>query len=402
MRFITPLLCLSIALISNLSAEGTREVAPNSSISVVGNETTDIAALHINHPNYNNFASYSNNDPHSRLYINIQDPSRECIFLGFSFGHFNETSTSPSRKDYQYRIKDPAGNVVFGPVAIPLTGGNILNWQQAFAGPMEINGAAGYDAHEVSSVNLMSQGWSGAGDYYIEFLAEDQADILIDFWDITVADCSFAIPTAKKGRVWSYNWSFFAINDFGFPNRPFNGAFYVCAPDPDAENTAFITKIDFNGSGFRPAAFNVAFNSFGSMNTGNIAQDRRSVQNQNSTQSEYAIFLNDPVELCETAVVGEIALHGISRCDASSYCIKFTASKEGQVELLLDFDGPDDIFTPFTRDVVIVVDVLPEQVGVATCVEWDGLDGMGNPVPELAGSTIPITLSFAQGIYHFP
>lgn len=404
MRFITPLLCICIciALLTNLSAEGTREVAPNGSINISGNSTTDIAALHINHDSYNNFASYSNNDPHSRLYINIQDPSKECIYLGFSFGHFNETSPNPARKPYEYRIKDPAGNVVFGPVAIPTSGGNIQNWSQAFTGPSQIHGAGGYDAHLVTGTDLTSQGWSGEGDYYIEFSSEDQADILVDFWDITVADCSFATPEERKGRIWSYNWSFFAVNDFGFPNRPFNGAFYVCAPDPADSERAFITKIDFNGSGFRPAAFNIAFNSFGANNTGNIAEDRKSVNNNNSTQSEYAIFLNDPVELCETAIVGEIALHGISRCDASNYCIKFTASKEGQVDLLLDFDGPDDIFTVNTRDVLITVDVAPEEVGFPTCVEWNGLDGLGNPVSELPGTTIPILLSYAQGIYHFP
>src|SRR5690606_2923392 len=134
--------------------------------------------------------------------------------------------------------------------------------------------------------------------------------LLIDFWDISVSDCSEMVLTEKKGRIWSYNWAIFAINDFGFPNRPFNGAFYVCAPSPDNPHTAFITKIDFNGSGFRPAAFNVAFNSFGSMNTGNLMVDRRSVQGINSTQAEYAVFLNDPVDLCETAETGDIELLG--------------------------------------------------------------------------------------------
>src|SRR5688572_9635168 len=110
--------------------------------------------------------------------------------------------------------------------------------------------------------------------------------------------------------------------------RPFNGAFYVCAPVPNDDDRAFVTKIDFNGAGFRPAAFNVAFNSFGSMNSGNIGEDRKSVESINSTQSEYAIFLNDPIELCETAIVGEIELLGIARCNADQYCIKFTASKE--------------------------------------------------------------------------
>ena len=112
MRFITPLLFMSIALLSNLSAEGTREVAPNGNIDIGGNSTTDLAALHINHPAYNNFASFSNNDPHSRLYIHIKDPSTECIFLGLSFGHLNANGPNPTPINYQYRIKDPAGNIL--------------------------------------------------------------------------------------------------------------------------------------------------------------------------------------------------------------------------------------------------------------------------------------------------
>ena len=402
MRFFTPVLCLCLAFHLNLSAEGTRELAPNGSITIGGSTTTDIAALHINHPAYNNFASYTNNDPHSRLYIHVKDPSSECIFLGFSFGHLNVTSPDPTRINYEYRIKDPAGNIVFGPVMMPTNGANIQNWSEAFTGPSQINGVNGYDAHEVTSTDLTSQGWSGAGDYYVEFQTVGDGDLLIDFWDITVADCSAPSPLAKKGRIWSYNWSIFAINDFNFPNRPFNGAFYVCAPDPSDSTRAFITKIDFNGSGFRPAAFNVAFNSFGSMNTGNISEDRKSVELLNSTQSEYEIFLNDPVELCETAVVGEITLLGISRCDDGEYCIKFITTKEGQVELLLDFDGPDDVYTPGTRDIIVTYAVESDEVGVPTCITWDGLDGLGNPLPEVAGTEIPVIISYAQGIYHFP
>jgi len=281
-------------------------------------------------------------------------------------------------------------------------GENIQTWSEGFTGPMQLQGAGGYNAINVTSSDLISQGWSGKGDYYVEFRNTDDTDFLIDFWDITVADCAVTPATEKKGRIWSYNWSFFAINDFGFPNRPFNGAFYVCAPDPDDADAAFITKIDFNGSGFRPAAFNVAFNSFGIQNTGNISEDRKSVQNFNATQSEYAIFLNDPIEICKTAIVGEISLMGVSRCSAEEYCIKFTASKEGQIDLLLDFDGPDSVYTPGTTDVIVTHTVTGEEVGSPSCIDWNGLDGHGNPVLENSGTQIPVIISYAQGIYHFP
>ncbi len=402
MRISIPFI-LSILFICNISfAEGTRELAPNANITIAGNTTTDLAALHIGSPAYNNFASFSNTNPSSRLYIHVKDPQNESVLMGFSFGHLNVTSANPPHIPYSYRVKDPNGNIVFGPVNVSASGANILNWSSAFTGPMEIHGVNGYDANEVTSANLTSQGWSGPGNYYIEFNGGEENGFLIDFWDITVADHSGPGLVEKKGRVWSYNWSIFAVNDFGFPNRPFNGAFYVCAPDPDDTGAAFITKIDFDGAGFQPAAFNVAFNRFGIVNTGNVNEDRKSVELTNATQSEYEIFLNDPVELCRTAVVGEITLLGISRCADEEYCIKFITSKPGQIDLLLDFDGNDDIYTPGTADVIIVHDVDSSQVGIPTCIYWDGLDGLGQPLVESATTQVPVVISYAQGIYHFP
>lgn len=386
----------------SLLAEGTRELAPNANITVAGNATTDIAALHIGAPAYNNFASFSNTNPNSRLYIHVKDPSKEGILLGFSFGHLNVTSPNPTRTPFIYRIKDPNGNIVYGPIAVPTTGANIQNWSEGFTGPEQLYGAGGYDADEVTSADLTSQGFTDAGNYYIEFSGGGEQGFLIDFWDITVVDISTSTAVEKKGRVWSYNWSIFAINDFGFPERPFNGAFYVCAPDPADPGSAFITKIDFNGAGFQPAAFNVAFNRYGISNTGDVNEDRRSVENVNATEPEYEIFLNDPIELCRTAQVGEITLIGIGRCSGEDYCIKFTASKEGQIDLLLDFDGDDNLFTPGTADIIIAHAVDSSQVGIPSCIYWDGLDGLGNPLVESATTQIPIVIAYAQGIYHFP
>ena len=68
MRFFTPLLCLALMAINQLSAEGTRQVAPNGNINIMGNNTTDIAALHINNPAYSSFAavSYTHLDVYKR------------------------------------------------------------------------------------------------------------------------------------------------------------------------------------------------------------------------------------------------------------------------------------------------------------------------------------------------
>lgn len=394
--------CMLILLSHDAAAEGTKQVAPNGSITINGTTTNDVAALHINNPLFNNFASYDNTDENSRLHIHIADPQNECIYLGFSLAHLNSSTPNPTPQVFEYRIKDPDGNIVFGPRMVDFSSPQISNWQEAVNGPAQLN-AGGYAADFISSADLMSGSWTGAGDYYIEFdnLSGDEA-ILIDYWDITVVDCSGASSVVKEGRLWSKNWAIFAINDFGFPNRPFNGSFYVCAPDPADPESAFITRIDFNDSGFRPAAFNVAFNSFGTMNTGNIAADRRSIENANFTQPEYEIFLNDPIDICKTAQGGSIEISGISSCDALNFCIGIKSTKSGQVDLLLDFNGNDGEFTPGTEDVMITGNVIPDDVDKDICLDWDGLDGLGNNVSDNGITQVPIVISFAQGIYHFP
>jgi hypothetical protein len=396
---------LFLILSTTIIAEGTRETAPNANITVDGNATTDIAALHLAADAFNNFALYDNPNPESRFHIHISDPSTETILLGFSNAHTNATSPTPPLTDFEYRIVDPNGNIVFGPIMVGSveTGQGIINnWSEAFNGPAQLGNANGYDARTVSSADLLSQGWTGAGDYYIEFQSIVADGFLIDFWDVTVVDTAGNGMTEKKGRIWANNWAFFAINDFGFPNRPFNGSFFVCAPDPAEPDAAFITRIDFNGSGFMPAAFVIAFNSFGVENTGDIMNDRRSFENANMTESEYPIFLNDPVDICITAEVGELTFQGVSRCDLQDFCIKFTSTKAGQVDVLLDFDGQDDIFTPNTADVLIIINVDTDDINQSMCIDWDGIDGLGNEVFNNSGIEIPVSVSFAQGIYHFP
>ncbi|MDX1685427.1 MAG: hypothetical protein R3275_09335 [Saprospiraceae bacterium] len=399
-RILSLVLCLFSLIM--LKAEGTRELAPNNNITINGNVTTDIAALNLNHPSYQSFASYDNPNTTSRLHIHIADPANEGIYLGFSNGTLNFTGQNAPIVSFEYRILDPNGNIVYGPSIITPANANTPTWQTAYNGPAPLY-PGGYTPFIVSPSDLTSQGWTTTGDYYIEFRElENDNRFLINYWDITVFDGSTGTPVEKKGRIWSENWAFFAINDYGFPNRPFNGAFYVCAEDPTNPEAAFITKVNFNGSGFRPAAFNVAFNSFGTANTGMITEDRKSMQNVNATTPEYQIFLNDPVDLCESATGGNLEITGIGRCSESDYCIQYTASQPGQVDILLDFDGNDGIYTANTTDVLFVLNIDSSRVNKPICLDWNGKDGLGNSISAMGNSQIPVVVSYAQGIYHFP
>ncbi len=390
---------------SNLNAEGTRELAPNPNINIDGTIINDIAALHLDNAEFNFFGSFDNPNEQGRLFIHVANPDQEGIFLGFSNPHLNLNNANPIDIEFIYRVLDPNGNVVYGPIRVlpnEAGPGIIESWNEAVNGPTQLGNANGYTALEITPADLTSQGWSGKGDYYIEFDAIDNDEFLIDYWDISVADVSNAAPIEKKGRVWSFSWALFAINDFGFPNRPFNGSFYVCAPDVSDPDAAYITKIDFNNSGFRPAAFNIAFNSFGVTESGIISEDRKSFEGGNLTKAEYPIFLNDPVDICKTATIGELDFNGVARCDADSFCINIQSDKAGQVDIILDFDGEDDVYTPNTRDVLLSIDIDQSQINQPICIDWDGLDGLGNRLPEDASSRIPVFLSYSQGIYHFP
>jgi|GEM_PF-6591106 len=386
-------------------AEGTKELAPSSDITVNGRPTTDATALYINNQNYGSFAVFGNPNPSPRLHARVIDPTQECIYFGFSRGTYNN-GYSYDRPEFRVYVKDPNGNVVFTSDIITDFDAPINNWQEGFNGPRQIVGADGYAAIEVPSSDLTSEGWVTEGDYYLEF--EDVNDNLpyyIEFWDVTVADCSVTPAVAKTGRIWSEYWAFFSppprANDSNF-DRPFNGSFFIAAPDPDDQGAAFIIKMDFENSGFRGAAFNVALNSFGATNTGSIEVNRRSIQEQNSIIGEYPVFLNDPVDLYRTASKGELELIGAEGCLPDNYCLRVRTTETGIVELLIDLFGNNDRFDPNSRDVLLTLEVDVNNVGQAICIPWDGIDGEGNPVEGEDFDLIRVVSSFRQGIYHFP
>ncbi len=406
-------LLLYLAPIS-LQAEGTNQLAPNGNTFPTGIQN-DVAALYINADAYSNFAAWNGADPNSRLYINVQ--ANECIYLGFSEGHLNNgyngcpghdpaTDYNPTIVDYEFRVLDPNGNVVFGPQAINSGTANITSWSDAMRGPTS-TGGTGYTPFMIPSSSLPA-----TGDYYIEFQCTNgcdaEGDFLIDYFDITIGTCESAAGagdgTANDGRVWSFNWALFAINDNCFPNRPFNGSFFVCAPDPNAPSTAFITRIDFNGSGFKPAAFNVAFNSTGTMNTGNVIDDRMSVENQNTTRPEYAIYLNDPIDICQDASFGQATGNStVSRCGQNEFCIFVQANAPGIFEVLIDLEGGNGTYDPGTADVLLGYEIpAGGPFNTPTCVPWDGLDGLGNAVTDESIFVNNVYVDYIQGVFHFP
>jgi hypothetical protein len=144
--------CALINSLTQSRAEGIKQVAPAS---------TDVTLLMTNDLNYGNFAAY-NSVAASRLHINIANPSTEQVHLGLS--QMADATGALTTTTYYVRIKDPLGNIVYGPQAINNTNANANTWALATAGPSTVVGASGY----VPFTYTPAVG-APAGDYYIEF-----------------------------------------------------------------------------------------------------------------------------------------------------------------------------------------------------------------------------------------
>lgn len=396
-----------LLLTFELLAEGTKQLAPNS---------TDRVYLYTNSSTYNDFGRY-NGSSNQRLYIHIDNPTTEQVFLGFSqpVGSGHHPCNGSTDIIGFFRIKDPTGRIVY-PVRDNANGqilngttSNITAYSQAVAGPAPIAGAGGYAPFVFDPSGLP------AGDYYIEFSRINNAVSLnnpmpIEWFDITVATKT-PTPTAIDGRLFSKNWALFAPStscglspDYTWFDRPFNGSFYIYT------DQNIVTAVDFVGAGFQPAAFNVVFNDDGTTQTNNVIEDRKSLNGVRSSASQHRIFLNDPdINVYPSGVLGQFSVTPkLFACDNGTACVEAVMTEPGQIDILVDLDrtSGDFIYDIGSRDVLIAFQVNPipgEQPPYIRCVPWDGRDGFGNKLEnEVAIENAALLVRYTQGIYHFP
>ncbi|MEM6395317.1 MAG: gliding motility-associated C-terminal domain-containing protein [Bacteroidota bacterium] len=394
-------LFLMVALTSTmftLQAEGTQNVAPNQPDP---GDTTNTGAqippvmLLTNTSFFGNFAT-PGTDSLNRLYVTIANPG-EVINLGLSLP-YDQFGRVYSGSSYQFRIVAEDGTVLSGAddILVDVNSANANNYAQAVFGS--------YSANNFSySVNT-------PGNYYIEFYnlmqtIDDDDDILrIGFWDITVSDSN---NDAVLGRVWSRNWAFrtppiiqeLGTNDECIWNRAFEGILYTYTGDENNMD-GFVTQVDFTDSGFKGLSYNVAVNSTGPEDTGDIAEDRKSIRlptgSAPSTTPEFPIFLNVPDEnvFGIASSCADITAAENFKCEPD-LCFDVEITGAGQVELILDFDL-DAEFTPDSRDRVLVFNF---ESDTATCLPWDGLDNFGNMVG--GRDSFNVVIVYAQGVQHF-
>lgn len=354
-----------------LLAEGTKQILLTS---------TGHGKIQVN-PGFNDFAWYSSGGTsgNSEFRLNIHVSSvGEKIYYGFG-DPLNNNDVIIT--DVQYRIKDPLGNIVVGPTSLPLSGvGHISTFAQAVAGPSGIVGGSGY----LSLAHTATM----TGDYFMEFNfatgfgGNDRCKFR--YLDITVGSLT---NQAKDGRVWSKGWQMTA-DDQAPPSGEFTfwGTLYVYSDD------GIVTSVDFNG--MEPFVFAVSCNPWGCYNTGNFNNDRRSVGG-NHTLTQYKIFLNDPDILAyPTGTLGTIVPPiVVTPSCLGTPTIQVEVTKPGNLDIILNIN-PDPGIQP--EDVQITATV---STGV-NLIPWNGLNGLGQPVP--CATTFNILVTYINGLTNLP
>ncbi len=385
LNIISGLLLLLVFSSGRVVAEGIKELAPASSDSVM---------LHTNASGFGNFASYLSFGTASSLNLTITDAVNDSVYIGLS-GEADDFGNISGPATYSFRILDPNGVVVFGPYVIGSANDNATSWALAANGP-DVNGMGGY------STNTGSFPYSRfkptmTGDYVIQF--DDGGPNLIAnilFYDFTVRNGG----AVQTGRLWSRNWAL--RTPPRSPNTPpecqydrdFNGVFYSYTMD------GFVSRIDFANSGFQGLSFTVSFGDRGPGDTGDVIEDRRSVNNMNATQNnaDHMVFLNDPDNTqfpSSSMQCGDVALLNVS-CEApDSFCINIGVTQPGQVEVVLDFVN-NGIYDLDTTDVLLAMFFTSADT---LCMPWNGLKGDGTPIEF--GEPVPVFVRYSQGVQHY-
>lgn len=334
-----------------------------------------------------------------RFNIHISNPGSEIVYFGFSAGYSTGISDilgegSASTADYYIRIKDPSGNVVFGPQilnasnAIPA---GATGFSQVKAGPVAIVGAGGY-----TGFSYTPAAGAPAGDYYIEFNKDiatfDATQCSFDYWDVTVANRT--TNALLPGRIWANQWGFYSKDYIsGGYSGVFKGKIYSYTTE------GFVNKVDFSNSDFRGGAFLIGMNSTGPGTSGNVIADRQSLYLIRTVGNEYKLFMNNPDILAYPTgdatppllTMGSLVVP----CGATSVPITFTLSRPGKIDILLDFNN-NGVYDAGTKDVQLAV---TGTTGTNTII-WDRKDGLGNTVNETVLATVHIIVKYQLGTHH--
>lgn len=323
-----------------------------------------------------------------RLQFRIKNPAQERVHIGVGMQWYGslitDTAKDGSRAKVFMRIKDPNGQIVWGPQRLRQSPGPgfIANFNQAVAGPNTL-ASGGYDP--ITFQPTM------AGDYYIEFNPQDsltairtpEANTKFLWFDCTVA--STVTNQALLGRVWARTWDLSALRG----DNQIVTKFYVYTTD------SIVSAIDMNG--MQPFGFSVRCNRTGLRRNQSFRESRRSDFAPPAQYSEYQIFLNPP-DTTEFPV-GQIAqlLNPLQLvgCREQGFNISLNVNKETYAEYHIELNGqpgfqPGTEDRPFSEFLVKGLNTIP----------WDGRDGQGNLLTN--GRQFTVEGFLVTGLSNFP
>ena len=295
-----------------------------------------------------------------KFYIRVGS-DKEKVYLGMRSSYFQD--------DIVFRIK-LGQTVVFGPVTI--TSGSI-GWidyySQAYAGP-DIISPSGYHAIVFEP--------GAPGDYSIDF-----DPVAITILDVTVIDTTAVPRVAIDGRLYTRQWQF-TTSSISSPAAKFLATQYILTDD------SIVTSIYYNE--MRGHHFDVTSTRNGCYPSP-VPWDSscRSIPG-NHHYAQYRIFVNDPdsVEF-PTGVLGminESTITVVPQCDGS-VSVSFSVNKPGSVRINFEID-PSPGIQP------VDVSILDSVKAGSNTIVWNGMDGLGNPVP--ANTEVTIGLTYVNGL----
>jgi gliding motility-associated-like protein len=292
------------------------------------------------------------------LYIRINNALTEKIYFGIG--------QRSSNSNWYFRVKDPNGNIIYGPTLLPTAVGQqgfIQYYQQAINGPLLVSPLGGYNGFMITPTLGLN------GNYYIEFNQGSgtteafNTELDLGIFDVTVVN---AIPAAIPGRLFSKNWSF---NTNSYANQ-FYGSFFIYGADSS------VTKVDLNG--MKPYKFRVSCNSWGCTNTGDPNVDRQS-RIGFYVPPELKLFLRDPDHTAFPNGLLQFLNSPITltRCAIDSVCINMNLTKKSDVTILIDRNN-NGVYDPGTADRQLFFPSTPQG---QNCLCWNAKDGLGNYIP---------------------
>ncbi|MBE0646741.1 MAG: hypothetical protein IH596_03045 [Bacteroidales bacterium] len=337
---------------ASLHAEGIKELRPDSNY---------ICYLNVGNGGggYSCFATPAC-PPDQKLYVRVGSPG-EQVYIGF--GGYAGTLT--------FRIKNLDNTVVYGPYSINATSeeGFIKYYSQAEAGPTKLN-PAGYKAMVFKPLI--------PGDYNIEIDPKPMT-----LFDITVIDTTALPLAAIDGRLWSKDWGINTAN-IELPMAGFWATQYIYTED------SIVTSIYYNE--MRGNVFDVTSTRNGCYPPPVPWDSSCKSTEGNHHYAQYKIFVNDPDTVqFPTGVLGVILPSSVTvtrDCDGS-FDIQFSVNKPGSANVEIEIN-PLPGHQP--EDVSILDSV---DIGVNTIV-WDGINGLGVPVP--IGDSVYLSIIYVNGL----